>query len=85
MQGLSILNLSKLNPYSSEEPKPTEAVAARRQYGEVLWLAKGNPSTLFSVFLIGFRYFSYQVATQLYSRGYVNPAPDYTSETFVGY
>ena len=30
-----------------------------------LWLAKRYPSTLISVFLTGFRYFSYQAATQL--------------------
>ena len=41
-----------------------------------LWLAKRYPSTLISVFLTGFRYFSYQVATQLSSRGWVDPVPD---------
>ena len=30
-----------------------------------LWLVKRYPSTLISVFVTGFRYFSYQVATQL--------------------
>ena len=35
-----------------------------------LWLAKHYPSTLISVFLTGFRYFSHQVATQLASRGW---------------
>ena len=34
------------------------------------------PSTLISVFLSGFQYFSYQVATQLSSRGWVDPVPD---------
>ena len=38
-----------------------------------LWLAKRYPSTLISVFLTGFRYFSYQAATQLASRGWVDP------------
>ena len=33
----------------------------------ILWLAKRYPSTLISIFLIGFRYFSYLVATQLAS------------------
>ena len=33
-----------------------------------LVVSKAYPSTLFSAFLTGFRYFSYQVATQLASR-----------------
>ena len=41
-----------------------------------LWLAKRYPSTLISVFLTEFRYFSYQVATQLSSRGWVDPVSD---------
>ena len=41
-----------------------------------LWLAKRYPSTLISVFLTGFLYFSYQAATQLASRGWVDPIPD---------
>ena len=41
-----------------------------------LRLAKRYPSTLISVFLTGFRYFSYQVATQLASRGWVDYVPD---------
>ena len=41
-----------------------------------LWLAKRYPSTLISVCLTGFRYFSYQAATQLASRGWVDPVPD---------
>ena len=51
-----------------------------------LWLAKRNPSTLISVFLTGFRYFSYQAATQLASRGWVDPVPDpILLEKFLGY
>ena len=51
-----------------------------------LWLAKRYPSTLISVFLTKFRYFSYKVATQLPSRGWVNPVPDpLLPETFPGY
>ena len=43
-------------------------------------------STLISVFLTGFRYFSYQVATQLSSRGWVDPVPDpKLPEKFLGY
>ena len=51
-----------------------------------LWLAKRYPSTFISVFLTGFRYFSYQAATQLASRGWVDPIPDPTLlEKFLGY
>ena len=51
-----------------------------------LWLAKGYPSTLISVFLTGFRYFSYQAATQLFSRGWVDPIPGpILPEKFLGY
>ena len=41
-----------------------------------LWLAKRYPSTLISVFLTRFHYFSYQAATQLTSRVWVDPVPD---------
>ena len=41
-----------------------------------LRVAKRYPSTLISVFLTGFRYFSYQAATQLALRGWVDPVPD---------
>ena len=51
-----------------------------------LWLAKRYPSTLISVFLTGFRYFSHQAATQLASRGWVDPVPDrILPEKFLGY
>ena len=51
-----------------------------------LWLAKRYPSTLISVFLIVFRYSSYQTATQLASRGWVDPIPDpILLEKFLGY
>ena len=50
-----------------------------------LWLAKRYPSTLISVSLTGFRYFSYQAATQLASRGWVDPVPDpILQEKFLG-
>ena len=50
---------------------------------EALWLATRYPSTLISVFLTGFRYFSYQVATQLSSRGWVDPVQDlYVQKNF---
>ena len=42
--------------YSSEEPRPTEAVAATWQYRGALWLAKRYTSTLISVFLTEFRH-----------------------------
>ena len=52
----------------------------------ILLLAKCYPSTLISVFLTGFCYFSYQVATQLASRGWVDPIPDpILPEKFLGY
>ena len=41
-----------------------------------LRLAKRLSLNLISVFLTGFRHFSYQVATQLSSRGWVDPVPD---------
>ena len=51
-----------------------------------LWLVKCYPSTLISVLLTGFRYFSYQAATQLASRGWVDPVPDpILLEKFLGY
>ena len=51
-----------------------------------LWLAKCLFPTLISVFLTGFRYFSYQVATQLFSRGWVDPVPEpILPEKFLGY
>ena len=53
---------------------------------EALWLAKRYPSTLISVFLTGFRYFSYPAATQLASRGWMDPVPDpILLENFLGY
>ena len=53
---------------------------------EALCLAKRYPSTLISVFLTGFRYFSYQVAPQLSSRGWVDPVVDpILPEKFLGY
>ena len=40
-----------------------------------LWLANRYPSTSIPVFLTGFRYFSFQVITQLFSRCWVDPIP----------
>ena len=50
----------KLNPWrcSSEEPRPAEVVAARWQYRGRCGQQSAYPSTLVSVFLTGFRYFS---------------------------
>ena len=68
--------------YSPEEPRPTEVVAARWPCGQ----PSDYPSTLISVFLTGFRYFSYQVATQLSSRGWVDSVPDpILPEKILGY
>ena len=51
-----------------------------------LWLTERYPSTLISDFLTEFHYFSYQVATQLASRGWVDPVPDpILLEKFLGY
>ena len=51
-----------------------------------LWLTKCYPSTLISVFLTGFCHFSYQVATQLASQGWVDPVPDpILAEKFLGH
>ena len=41
-----------------------------------LWFSKHYSLTLISVFLTGFRYLSYQVATQLSSGGWVDTVPD---------
>ena len=51
-----------------------------------LWLAKRLSLNLISVLLTEFRYFLYQVATQLSSRGWVDPFLDpILLETFLGY
>ena len=51
-----------------------------------LWLAKPLSLNLNFGFLNGFRYFSYQVATQLSSQGWVDPVPDPTlPEKLLGY
>ena len=75
-----------INPWrhSSDEPRPTEEVAAKWQYRD-LELTKLYPSTLISVFLTGFRYFSYQVTTQLSSWGWVDPFQTlYFQKNFLG-
>ena len=85
---MSVFKLKLKNPwcYSPEEPRPTEAVAARRQYRGSCGWQSAYPSTLISVLLTGFRYFSCQVASQLSSRGWVDPAPDpILPEKFLGY
>ena len=51
-----------------------------------LWLAKRLSLNLNFSFLNRIRYFSYQVATQLSSRGWVDPVPDLIlPEKFLGY
>ena len=51
-----------------------------------LVVSKAHPSTLILFFLTKFRYFSRQVATQLSSRGCVDPVPDpILPEKFLGY
>ena len=40
------------------------------------FVVRRYPSTLISVFLTEFRYISFQVSTQLSSRGWVDPVPD---------
>ena len=51
-----------------------------------LWLAKSLSLNLNFSFLNWIRYFSYQVATQLSSRGWVDPVPDpILPEKFLGY
>ena len=51
-----------------------------------LWLGKHYPSTLISDSLTGFRYFSYQVATQFSSEDWVDPVTDpILPEKFLGY
>ena len=51
-----------------------------------LVVSKAHPLTVISVILTGFCYFSNQVATQLSSRGWVDPIPDpVLQEKFLGY
>ena len=51
-----------------------------------LWLAKSYASTLISVSLTGFRYFSYQVTAKLSSQDWVDPVTDpILPEKFLGY
>ena len=51
-----------------------------------MWFEKCYPSTIISVFLTGFRYFSYEVTTQLSSRGWVDLVPGpILPEKFLGY
>ena len=51
-----------------------------------LWLVQRLSLNLHFSFLTGFRYFSYQVATQLSSRGWVDPVPDpILPEKILGY
>ena len=78
----------KLNPwcYSAEELRQTEWLLPDGSKQDNLWLAKRYPSNLISVILTGFRYFSYPVATQLSSQGWVDPVPDpILPEKFLGY
>ena len=79
----------KLNPwhYSSEEPRPTEVVAARWQYS--LWLAKRISLNLNFSFLnrisllpISYRY----ISSQLFSQGWVDLVRDpILPEKFLGH
>ena len=72
--------------YSSEEPRLTDKRLLPDGSIGALWLATRYLSALISVFLTGFRYFSYQVATQLSSRDWVDPVPDpILPEKFPGY
>ena len=51
-----------------------------------LWLAKRFSLNLNFSFLNRIRYFSYEVSTQLFSRGWVDPVPDpILPEKFLGY
>ena len=47
--------------YRSEESRPSEAVASRRQYSGPCGWHQYYPSKIISVFLTKFHYFSYQV------------------------
>ena len=79
--------ITKLNSwrYSSEEQDRLKWLLPDGST-ETLWLSRRYPSTLISVLLTGFRYSSYQVATQLASRGWVDPDPDpILPEKFQGY
>ena len=72
--------------YSPEEPRQTELAAARCQNIGPCGQQSTYPSTLTSVFLTTFCYFSCQIATQLSSRGWVDPVPDpILPEKFLGY
>ena len=71
--------------YGPEELRPTEAVADRCQYKGPCGQQSAYPSTLISVLLTGFRYFSFKVATQLSSRGWVDPVPEKNSRVQPGF
>ena len=78
----------KINPcrYSPEEIRSTEVIAVRWQYKGPCGKQSAYPPTLISGFLTGFRYFSYQVANQLFSRGWVDPILDpILPEKFLGH
>ena len=61
-QFILMMILIIINPWrqSPEEPRPTEAVAARWQYSGPFGQQSAYPSTLILVFLTGFRYFSFK-------------------------
>ena len=67
-----------LNPWHDDckEPRLTELVAVMWQYRGLRDWRSAIPSTLISIVLTGFRYFSYQAATQLSSWGLVDTVPD---------
>ena len=76
----------KIKIHGATAPKSQNRLKWLMLVQGILGLAKRYPSTLISVFLTGFRYFSYQVATQLASRRWVDPVPDpILLENFLGY
>ena len=71
---------------SPEEPRQTEAVAARWQYRGPCGQQSAYPSTSISVFLTGFRYFSFKQLPNCPHEAGLDPVPDpILPEKFPGY
>ena len=83
---VAVLKL-KLNPwrYSSKEPRPTSGCCQMALQG-ALWLAKRLSLNFNFSFLNRISLLLNQVATQLSTRGWVDPVPDpILPEKFLGY
>ena len=69
------------NPHGGTETRTRDPSGERRASNRLR-----HEAALISVLLTGFRYFSYQAATQFSSRGWVDPVPDpIILEKYLGY